>query len=376
MKNQRIVFGTVLWLGLTLSLSSPNVAAQESSLAAVPASVQALPGFTIRVFAQAPGLSSKPPQCEANSPSCYTKPDSLVQMGRGAGSSIFIAYQDGLKPDGAISDSNKNMGQVQIVQYDLNGKALKTYTVAGHNDGLLAYDSHTLWALSNEDSNPILSVIDTSSNTVQTYTADATPAHGGGYDDLQKIGNQVYVSASNPSANPSGAYSQAAVVSLSLNPDGKTFHVVAVLMGNAPALDIPSNTTIPLGPNKQGLSDPDSEAVDPSGNLVLDSQGDSVLVFISNPGPNQTIKQLPLSLYGNPWPVDDTRWVPSGASYMLVSDTKAGLIYRVDRTQGFSTGDMYSAGQGTLLSGDSKTGNLTPVIIGLNAPHGLIFVQH
>jgi hypothetical protein len=97
-------------------------------------------------------------------------------------------------------------------------------------------------------------------------------------------------------------------------------------------------------------------------------------VFVHNPGPNQTVRVLPLNLYGNAWPVDDTRWAPSGSSYMLVSDNATQLIYRVNATAGFAAGTAYSAGQGTVLQLNTSTGVLTPVYVGMGNPHGLIFV--
>jgi hypothetical protein len=341
----------------------------------VPASVVVAPGYTASVFAQAPGVSATPPVCDATSPACFTKPDSLVQFGTGTGASIFIAYQAGLGPDGAISGSNPAMGTVQIVQYSLQGVQQKVYTVAGHNDGLLAYDSHTLWALSNEDSQPLLSVIDINTGTITKYTPDASPAHGGGYDDLQSLGGTVYVSASAPVANKDGAYTGQAIGTLTLNTDARTFHVDPVLMGNAPALNLVSKTSAPLGPGGLGLSDPDSMATDFSGNLVLDSQGDSTLVFVKTPGAAQTVSQLPLTLYGNAWPVDDTRWAPASSAFLLLTDTKSGLIYRIDKSGGYAAGSAYSAGQGTLLQDDLTTGAMTPIITGLAAPHGLLFVK-
>jgi hypothetical protein len=371
--------GSAINLSITLMLALSACSQATTSTPAagtiLPASVVVAPGYTASVFAQAPGVSATAPTCDATSPACFTKPDSLVQLGTGTGASIFIAYQAGLGPDGAISGSNPAMGTVQIVQYSLQGVQQKIYTVTGHNDGLLAYDSHTLWALSNEDSQPVLSVIDVNTGVITKYTPDALPTHGGGYDDLQTLGGAVYVSASAPVTNKDGAYTGQAIGALTLNADARTFHVDPVLMGNAPALNLISKTSAPLGPGGLGLSDPDSMATDFSGNLVLDSQGDSTLVFVKTPGAAQTVSQLPLTLYGNAWPVDDTRWAPANSSFLLLTDTKSGLIYRIDKKGGYAAGSAYSAGQGTLLQDDLTTGAMTPIITGLAAPHGLLFVK-
>jgi hypothetical protein len=309
------------------------------------------------------------------------KPDSIVLLG----SNIYIGYQNaGDVKDGSVPGLTNS-----VVQYDFSANLLKTYTVPGHVDGLLARsDTNELWAMANEDGNPELTIINLGTSTQKTYQATVNPPlHGGGYDDMQLIKGVVYVSASNPTTP--GA-PPPTVVSLTLNPNGTTFDVAPVLNGDAMALDItPSiggspnptyNTMIPLS-----LSDPDSEATDSSGNLVLDSQADGKLVFINNPGPNQTVSVLSLTLFndkdGPTTPVDDTRFVPPagllGTTIMLFTDA-SNTTYRVDAP--FVTGDAYSTGQGQVMKLDKKTGHLAPVVtsIGdpkaLQDPHGMLFI--
>jgi len=62
------------------------------------------------------------------------------------------------------------------------------------------------------------------------------------------------------------------------------------------------------------------------------------LVFVKDVGTgSQTVDVLPLTLYGNPWPVDDTRWSPaSGTSFMLLSDNKQQVVYRIDAAGGLA----------------------------------------
>lgn len=324
-------------------------------------------GFSVSVFSQAP-LGTE-------------KPDSIVQYNN----TVFIAYQKaGDVKDGSVPNLTND-----IVQYDLNANVLKTYTVPGHVDGLLARaDTNTLWAMANEDGNPELTIIDLTKGTQKSYTTTVNPpAHGGGYDDMQLINGVVYASASNPTTPGTTAPT---VVSLALNANGTTFDVTPVLAGNAQATDVtPSvggsanptfNTPVALS-----LSDPDSESIDSTGNLVLDSQADGKLVFIHNPGPSQSVSVLTLTLFndkdGPVTPVDDTRWVPApgpqGKTFMLFTDA-SNTIYRVDGP--FNQGDAYSAGQGQVMSLDTKTGHLTPVVtsIGnasaLHDPHGILFV--
>src|SRR5258708_16514082 len=88
----------------------------------------------------------------ATAPSAKAKPDSIVQYNN----TVFIGYQmAGDVKDGSVPGLTNT-----VVQYDLNGNVLKSYTVPGHVDGLMARTNPTtLWALSNEDSNPELTLI-------------------------------------------------------------------------------------------------------------------------------------------------------------------------------------------------------------------------
>ena len=322
----------------------------------VPSSVNAVSGYTVSVF-------SGPAQAGTS-----THPDSIIQLG----SNIFVGYGDSVNPDGTVAGSNPVVqGQCEMIEYDLSGNPVKTFTLPGHNDGLLAYDTHTIWALSNEDANPVLTVIDLTAGTQTEFTPTTPLLHGGGLDDLALINGMVFVSASNPSVNASNQVSNApALISIALNANGKTFDWTAVLSGTAAVASMVDGSAVTLN-----LTDPDSEAVDSHGNLVLDSQGDSELVFISNPGTSsQVARVLPLTLYTNPWPVDDTRFVPSilpSSPYMLVTDTPKNMIYRISAT--FVPGDAYSAGVGTLLKLNPATGALTPIVTGLGSSHGMLF---
>jgi hypothetical protein len=327
-------------------------------------------GFTLSIFVKAPAPTMKP--------------DSIVQLGK----SVYIGYQNaGDVKDGSVPGLTNT-----VVQYDLNANLLKQFTVPGHVDGLMARgDTNELWAMANEDGNPELTIISLATGTQTTYHQTVNAAHGGGYDDMQLLNGIVYVSASNPStpgATPT-------VVSLTLNANGTTFDVAPVLAGNALALDItPSvggspnptfNTMVQFGVGYPSLTDPDSLAVDPSGNLVLDSQADGKLVFIKNPGPSQSVSVLSLTLYndkdGPTTPVDDTRFVPAagptGTTFMLFTDA-SNTTYRVDAA--FTPGDAYSAGQGQVMKLDTKSGHLTPVVVSignaaaLQDPHGMLFI--
>lgn len=339
----------------------------------IPSSVQLTSGsYSLSVFAQAQGV---------------LRPDDIVQLG----STVFIVYQDNNNlPDGTLAPGVA-AAQSEVIEFDLNGNILQTFKVPGHPDGLLAFDANTVWVSSNEDANPVISVIDTASNTVKSLTSDvATLPHGGGLDDMKLANDVVYASASNPtvtttpvpdmspySTDSNGATAQYGVntgpvlYAISLNNDGATFHATPVLMSSTPATLLPGNTPVTLN-----MTDADSSAIDPQGNLVIDSQQDSELVFVKDVGSSsQAVDVLPLTLYGNPWPVDDTRWSPaSGNSFMLLSDNQQLIVYRIDAAGGFARNQAYSAGQGTVLETNTTTGVMAPIFVGMKSPHGLAFV--
>lgn len=368
MRAKSLKAGSILTIAVALSLSACGGGGDSSTPVAtgVPNTATAK-GLTLSVFAKAPAPTSKP--------------DSIIQFG----SSVYIAYQNA----GEVKDGSVPGVTNAVVQYDLNGNAVKTYTVPGHVDGLMARsDTNTLWAMANEDGNPELTTIDLRTGAQKTYTATVNPtAHGGGFDDMQLINGVVYVSASAPTTAGTAAPT---VDALTLNANGTTFDVAPVLAGNAQAMDITPSVGGATNPNfgkmvPLALTDPDSLATDPSGNLVLDSQGDGKLVFINNPGPSQTVSVLSLTLYsdkdGPTEFVDDTRFVPAaglnGNTFMLFTDS-ANTTYRVDGS--FKQGDAYSAGQGQVMQLDKTTGHLTPVVVGIGSasalqdPHGIAFV--
>ncbi len=121
--------------------------------AGIPLGVALANGYSISVFAKAPMTTQRP--------------DSIIQ----AGSSVFVAYQNA----GEVKDGSVPGITNAVVQYDLSGNLLKTYTVPGHCDGLLVFDSTHLWAMANEDGNPELTIIDLSAGTQTTYQATVNP---------------------------------------------------------------------------------------------------------------------------------------------------------------------------------------------------------
>jgi hypothetical protein len=302
------------------------------------AAVTPAPGYTLSVFAGPLTGSSAP--------------DSLATVGH----DVFVGYGNGGAPDGSGGAMST------IAEYTSTGSFVRSITVTGHNDGL-RYNAATgqLWAIQNEDGNPNLVLINPQTLTPvgSPLSFSATP-HGGGYDDVAFGANGTYVSASNPANNPNTA---PAIVSASIS--GGMVNVSGALNANANATVINGGGTVTLN-----LQDPDSMIFAPSGALVLDSQSDQQLVYVNGIGTmSQSVGVLNL-----PSTVDDTAFASGGRQRMLFTDTPNGIVYAL--TGNFSAGQAVSASDtlGQIVLLDQSTGAFTPVVDGLGAPHGELFL--
>jgi hypothetical protein len=308
-------------------------------------------GYTLSVFAT--GVVGK-----------YTAPDSIAVFKN----HVYIAYGDGNDPTGA--DGKTNM----VVEYNLEGQRVYSFTVKGHNDGMKMNPyTHKLWVMQNEDANPNLVVFDPETREKTLYSFAAPASAGGGYDDIVFRNNKAYLSASNPANNPNTG---SAIDEVKLE-NGQVVVVKQVLQGNATATDILTGQQVTLN-----LQDPDSMTVSPGGEIVLDSQGDSELLMVRKPGTkDQSVLQIPLSSpYGQPQ-VDDTLFTPAGDGFILVSDTAANITYKISKAK-FAPGVAYSAGvagssaaPGFVGRLDLEFGQLAPIVTGMQSPHGLAFVK-
>jgi hypothetical protein len=296
----------------------------------------------------------------ATGPAGFTNPDSIAtHLGY-----IFVSYTNNAKPDGSAGHSN-------IVQYSSTGQLIRTYEIAGSNDGLKfnPFDN-TLWALRNQDGNPALTTIDINKGTMTDFFyADAT-LHGGGYDDVVFVNDQAFLSASNPKLNSQGQNVYPSIVKATIV--GKKIFVAPLLLGNATLTDVTTGQ-----PVTSPQSDPDSLTIDPSGDLVLDSQADGDLIFLRGPGfPNQAGFRLHLSNgTTNQVNVDDTVFPSATSGTIYVADTTANVIYAVS-SDAIPPNSAFSASNsdGTLTRTDLVTGQVTPIVTGLQSPHGALFV--
>jgi hypothetical protein len=323
---------------------------------AVPPTPVPSPGFTITTFA-GPLAGS-------------TAPDSIAVVGI----SVWVAYGNGGNPDGS------NGAKSQIVEYSSAGIVQRNLTVTGHNDGLrLNPTTNQLWALQNEDSNPNLVVIDPTTGITVQYTFAAKPSHGGGYDDMVFAYGTVYISASNPSLDSNGKSIGPSIVSATLNATNHTVVVTPVVSGTPLALNIPFGTVSQLN-----LTDPDSIILTPSGEVLLDDQGDGQLLFWSPRSRYSSDGATPLHvlpLLGSVQ-VDDTVFATSNHGVLLVADRDANTIYAVTAPV-WPLGAAYSAAAAVPATGttpafpanvgelDLSGGAVVPVVTNLISPHGM-----
>jgi hypothetical protein len=332
--------------------------------AAVPVFSLVIGFAAVSAFAQTPAPQAASPYTLtvfATAPPNLSAPDSIAVVH----DHVFVGYGDGHAPDGS---DGKNS---QVVEFSMDGAVEHIYTVPGHSDGLkLDPISKRLWALQNEDASPNVVIIDTETRQQKVYQFSSTP-HGGGYDDIVFRGCKIYISASNPAGNPNTG---PAIVSAKLR-DG-VVQVEPLLMGNAAAVDVLTGANITLN-----LQDPDSMTLDPLGNVVLDSQADQELIYVTHPGEsNQQALRLPLSfLSGNaamPVETDDTAFVTSSQGFILFADKGLNTVFKLTRT-GFVPGSAYTAADGGPFVGtlDLTSGIVTPVVTGIKNPGGLVYVD-
>ena len=309
-----------------------------SLLAVMAETGQAAP-FSISVFAQSTGSN--------------TQVDSIAVDG----SHVFVGYGDNVSKTGADGNSST------IVEYTLGGAVLNTFSVVGHNDGLRVNPTTgQLWAIQNEDANPLLAVINTNTGT-QTQYFFGTTSHGGGYDDIAFANGQAYLSVSSPTLT-NGVNTNPAIVSATLNTNINTVSVAPVLMGNAAATDATTGAKIALN-----LVDPDSMTTDSKGNLVLDDQNGKQLVYV-NPSNPQQVTRLALSSIA-----EDTVFPTTTQGEILVADKGGTNVYAIQGS--FQPGGAYTAftNDGTVVSLDQTSGLATTIAAGLGTPSGMAFIS-
>jgi hypothetical protein len=335
------------------ALALPAAAAPDtanSPAAAVPG------GYSATVFATAPAGTSGP--------------DDITQLG----GRIYVGFQNGIGAKGEPSPTGQTASTV--IEYTPDSHEVTRWTLTGKVDGLKADPAaHTVLATVNEDANTSFYAITPATKQVRHYTYSPNPLpHGGGTDSITVRDGVIYVVASAPAAAADGkTYTGPALYRLTLT--GTTAHATPVIADNATATDAVTGK-----PTTLNLSDPDSSELVPSsvhrfgGDFLLDSQGDSQLVFldkIASGHPVATVLNLSTQ-------VDDTAFAtrPNGTLY-VVDGAKNDILalhgpFRPGAAFTSVPNDSTTLA-GTLGSLDLATGKVTAFGTGLGSPKGLLF---
>ena len=323
------------------------------------------PGYTVTLFAH--GVHG-----------VYVRPDSLTTDGN----FVYAGYQNAAAPDGSSGNS-------VVVKYTHGGAVVRQFPVNGRCDGLrIDPETGLLWALSNEDANPRVTIIDprTGHEELSYVRLPTRTPSASGYDDLAFTRSGTFISASHPVLNSQGVNTHRAIGLISLEDDDLPV-ITTVLLGNAMATDRTTGERVRLN-----LTDPDSLSVDPNTReLVLNDQGDSQLIFVSNAGDGEgdegeerEVSRL-LLRPANPEPpvIDEATWTTSTSGHFLVADLgDPGAIWVIRKTSGFTRGQAYvtvgadsptfTSSLGTL---NTNSGLIAPVVTNFTSPKGLIFVE-
>lgn len=290
-------------------------------------------------------------------------PDSITI----GGGSIWVEYGNGASSTGAGGSST-------IVQYSMIGQVENTYTVTGLADGL-KYDPATgnVWVLLNNDGNATLRLINPATHQISgTLTYGSGYAYGPnssrGFDDVVFDGNRVFLSETNP-VNPGDPV----IVEL-LNgqaPFGKLQTTGILSFGD-------TGTNLVTGQTNQALpiTDPDSLKLLSNGDLLLTGEADGAYIFVKDPGTPQQAESFVTLPSGD---VPDDAIMPTSRSGTFYIANQGGNDVIGVQVTGLNTHDLYADitnqnNKGELVLIDPNTGAVTPIVTGLNAPHGLAFV--
>ncbi|MBV8613840.1 MAG: hypothetical protein JOY66_08725 [Acetobacteraceae bacterium] len=297
----------------------------------------------------------------ATAPDSASAPDSITT----SKGSIWVEY-------GNTASSSGGGGNSTIVQYNTDGSIENTFTIAGEVDGLkIDPKTGVIWALQNQDGNSTLSFIYPPTGQVSptplqygppyVYGANSTR----GFDDVAFIGKNVYESETNP-----------------VNPGDPV--IVKIDNGTAPFGTITTTPILRLGDTGTNLvtgatdqplpvTDPDSLKTLPDGSLILTGEQDDALTIVQHPGtPQQSASFIQWPSGQSP---DDAIVPTSTSGTFYVASTGDNNVYKV-QVSGLNPNDIYASDQqaNEVVQVDPRTGQLTPLITGLNKPHGLLFV--
>ncbi|MBF9070662.1 hypothetical protein [Streptacidiphilus fuscans] len=359
--TSRLALAGAVAAAATLAATVVGTAGAATTTSAAPSVTKPVPlsvpaGYHAKVFAAAPkGL---------------TGADDIAQLG----DDIFVGYQNGVGTMGEPSPSgNKNS---TVVEFDQRGKVVAEWSLVGKVDGLGADPTHRrVVATVNEDGNSSLYTITPQArrgHQVVHYSYGVkTLPHGGGTDAVLEHDGRLYTSASNPSpTTPNGTVFQGPAL-FQLHLAGGTAKPSSALADDAHAVNLLTGKAETLN-----LSDPDSLENVPcyvpgvGGSMMLDSQGDSELIFMDtvkanwHSRPTQRVRVLHLSAQ-----VDDTAFAIGDKGAIFAVDGNTNAI--VEITGNFGRGQDFTSAS-SLSRLNLNTGKVTAFAPGI-ASKGLLF---
>jgi DNA-binding beta-propeller fold protein YncE len=284
-------------------------------------------------------------------------PDSVTV---GKNGTTFVEYGNGVPTAGTGGGST-------IVEYSKTGQIEKTFSLPGSGDGL-KIDPMTgkLWVLQNQDGNSTLTIIDPTTGKVGAPLNYAVQSSTRGYDDVAFTGGKVYLSHTNPAATGDSVLER---LDNGNTPSGVLTTTSILRLGD-------TGTNLLTGQVNQAipLNDPDSLKSLADGTLALTSGNDATMTFIRHPGTDQQTASfivLPAGTTG----LDDAIIPQTSSGTFVVSNQNANDVIKV-AVAGLNPNDIYASigGDNAVDQIDPKTGMVTPIITGLNSPHGLAFI--
>jgi len=274
--------------------------------------------FTASVFVN--GATISHPLGSSTEP--VSNPDDITRLGN----DIFVAFQNGVGPQGQASPSG-NLDST-VVKFNRTGHELAQWDITGKCDGLTA-DPVTgqVIATVNEDAMSSVYLINpgSSSAPVQYHYNEPLPS-AGGTDAISVFNGRVLISASAPGTTGTPNPLAAAVYVVTFDTANQTAYIRSLFADTAPARVANTNASNFGSMVNLALTDPDSNEVVPSwasrfaGLFMLTSQGDQEQIFF---GGDEPLRVLKLNRS-----VDDTAW-PSGSGEVLTTDNGANQVIAV-----------------------------------------------
>jgi hypothetical protein len=315
-------------------------------------------------------------------PTGATGPDDLTSLTSpgvdGGRPVLWTEFQNGVNPDGTPGTGGATNST--LAGFDAStGALVTTFSLAGHVDGVTADPRlHALVVTTNEDANSSLFLVDPTSHTVVNYTYSPSPtvSGNGGTDSIAMIGDQIWLTHSNPSD-----VTQPTDYSVTLDSTTDIAHLTPGFFNNSTATDAVTGATTTLA-----LTDPDTNLVMPAsaprfaGQLATISQGDGQVIFSANNSgvPTLSVLNMTDNVPGNVPPIDGMAVATTNKGTLFVVDAAGNNIQALDTT-GWAAGTVFvsePSDNGNPLLGtlDLTTGKITPLANTFQSPKGLLFV--